>query len=59
MEQTKGSDKPVLDRIELLLPPKLTLKLTALAFERGQTLNEVILEAIWDHIENNSNNFTN
>lgn len=51
MEQTYMLEEPVLDKIELLIPPRLTLKIVTIATEQRQTINEVILEAINDYIK--------
>lgn len=52
MEQNKTLKEPlVLDKIELLLPPRLTLKVVAIATERGQTINDILLEAVANYIE--------
>lgn len=54
MDQNKMLDEPlVLDKIELLLPPRLTLKIAAIATERGQTINDILLEAVVEYIEKN------
>lgn len=52
MEQQHVLDQPVLDKIEIYISPKITIKLTAMAIEQSKSLNEVILEAIYEHIKN-------
>ncbi len=51
MDKYHVIDKPVLDKIEVYIPPRLTIKIATLAAEQGRTLNEVIREAITDYIK--------
>ena len=50
MEHTQLLESPVLDKIEVFIPPRITLKIVTLATERGQTLNEIILDALNEYI---------
>lgn len=51
MDNCKGMDKTVLDKIEIYIPPRVTIKIATLAAEQGKTLNEIIEEAICDYIK--------
>lgn len=51
MVQTQVLKEPVLDKIELLVPPRVTLQIAAIAAERGQSINEAILDAINEYIK--------
>ncbi|MEG6615660.1 hypothetical protein V6C27_04360 [Peptococcaceae bacterium 1198_IL3148] len=52
MDKKHALDQPVLDKIELFIPPRVTLQIATIATERGQTINDVILNAIGEFIEN-------
>lgn len=51
MEQKHVLKQPVLDKIEVLMPPRVSLQIAAIATERGKSINETILEAINQYIE--------
>lgn len=44
-------EKPVLDKIDLFLPPRITLKIAAIATEKGQSINEILLTAIDNYLK--------
>lgn len=51
MEKNHLLEEPLLDKIELFIPPRLTIRIATIATERGQTIDQVILDAINDLIE--------
>jgi hypothetical protein len=51
MEKKLISEEPLLDKIEIYIPPRLTIRIATIATERGQTIEEVVLDAINDLIE--------
>ncbi|MBO8137484.1 MAG: hypothetical protein H0Z40_05045 [Desulfotomaculum sp.] len=51
MKQENSMKQAVLDKIEVMIPPRITMQIAAIAAERGRTINDVILEAINEYIE--------
>ncbi|WP_159426174.1 hypothetical protein [Desulfolucanica intricata] len=49
------SELEIRDKLEINLPPRVTMQVTALTISTGKTLNEIIVEALMQYINKKKN----
>ena len=49
------SDTEIRDKLEINLPPRVTMQVTALTIATGKTFNDIIIEALIQYINKKKN----
>ena len=52
------SETEIRDKLEINLPPRVTMQVTALTIATGKTFNDVIIEALIQYINKKKNSHT-